>query len=211
MKKIFTLLTLSSVVFITSSSLVTAQASGIQAGFGTFADVIKTFNTTVVQALGTLFMSGAVVAFFFGVAKFVWGLREGNEKVITDGKQFMIWSLVGLFTMFSVYGIITFFQKTLLPGSTNSITIPDVNYGGGGSGSAGVNPPGQAGAYTCPDGITKYDKPSDFQAACNKTNPGQVGGENLKANGDQCTLSSQCSSGNCQSGPYGSQCAIPLP
>lgn len=207
MKKIFTLLTLSSVVFIVSSSLVTAQgsATGVQAGLSTFADVIKTFNTTVVQALGTLFMSGAVVAFFYGVATFVWGLREGDTKVITAGKQFMIWSLVGLFTMFSVYGIIKFFQGTLLQGyDASSITIPDVNYGGGAGGAVGGG--GTAG------GGSGGAVGSGGAAGGGSGGTVGGGGTTKKADGEACTFSEECLSGSCQSTPYSSrQCAIPMP
>lgn len=168
MKKSFALVTISAIAFLALTSF--ASAAGVQDGMGTLADIIKTFNETVVKALGTLIMSAAVVAFFYGLAHFIWGLREGEPKVITNGKQFMFWSLTALFVMFSVYGIIKFFQGTLLPGSSFNITIPEVNYGGGG----GTGAAGQPTGYLCEDGVTKYFDPSFKSTAC-KTTTGGVG------------------------------------
>ena len=137
MKKSFTFTLLTLTTFFVFSHFASAQVSavGAQQGLTTFASLITTFNNTVVKALATLFLSGAVVAFFFGVATFIWGLREGKTDAITNGKQFMIWSLVGLFVMFSVYGIIKVAQS-LVPGlNATSITVPDFNMGGNGLGS----------------------------------------------------------------------------
>ena len=147
MKNPFILANISLATFLTLTTLTSAEggAAGVQAGMGTFADLINTFNQTVVKALGTLFMSSAVVAFFYGLARFIWGLREGETKSITNGKQFMIWSITALFVMFSVYGIIRFFQS-FVPGlNQNTITIPEINYGGSGSSGSSVGSGGTSG------------------------------------------------------------------
>jgi hypothetical protein len=137
MKKNLILVATTLITLLAISATASAQvtAVGAQQGLTTFAGLITTFNNTVVKALATLFLSGAVVAFFFGVAKFIWGLREGKSDAITNGKQFMIWSLIGLFVMFSVYGIIRVAQS-LVPGlNSSTITVPDFNMGGNGLGS----------------------------------------------------------------------------
>ena len=145
MKKNLTLVAVTLTTFLAISYTAFAQVSAVSAqqGLTTFAGLITTFNNTVVKALATLFLSGAVVAFFFGVAKFIWGLREGKADAITNGRQFMIWSLIGLFTMFSVYGIIRVAQS-LIPGlNSSTITVPDFNIGGSGAtpnANTGVNP-----------------------------------------------------------------------
>jgi succinate dehydrogenase/fumarate reductase cytochrome b subunit len=141
MKKLFILAGVSFATGLLFTSIASAQltATGVQQGMGTFADIINTFNTTIVKALGTLFMAGGVVAFFFGLANFIWGLRQGDTNVIKNGKQFMIWSLVALFVMFSVYGIIKFAQS-MFPGlGDNTITIPELRYQGGGGAAGGAS------------------------------------------------------------------------
>ena len=135
LKKLIALTTVSVTTFLVLTTVVSAQsgAVGAQQGFGTLAGLITTFNNTIVKALGTLFISGAVVAFMFGIAQFIWGMREGVEKNITNGKQFMIWGIIALFVMFSVYGIINLIRDTLCPECSNTIIVPNVRYQGGGS------------------------------------------------------------------------------
>lgn len=162
MKKIFTfiVLTFTSTLFLTSlASAQGVSSAGVQQGMGTFAGLINTFNSTIVKALGTLFLSGAVVAFFWGVAQFIWGMRSGKPEVLTNGKQFMIWALIGLFVMFSVYGIIRFAQS-IVPGlDSNTITIPNVQFGGTGATAGGAGAIGSSDTMlTCSDGITKYSQ-----------------------------------------------------
>lgn len=214
MKKTLTLVAVASTFLFSLTALAAfAQVSstGVEQGFGTLASIINAFNKTIVKALGTLFLSCGVVAFFFGLMKFIWGLREGETKAITNGKQFMIGSLTALFVMFSVYGIIKFFQS-MVPGlDNNSISIPEIRYEGqvGGGQGGGIPAGGAQGGTLCPNGVGRYNNPSDYRIMCDNSG-GSAGGAQggaLRANGEQCTLSSQCSSGNCQSGPYGSQCA----
>jgi hypothetical protein len=56
----------------------------------------------------------AILAFFWGIARYVFA-QSTDGKV--DGKNVMIWSLVAIFVMTSLYGIITLAQSTL--GITN--------------------------------------------------------------------------------------------
>lgn len=170
MKKSFLLATFSFGAFLVITSLASAQVSsaGVQAGMGTFAELINTFNKTVVKALGTLFMSGAVVAFFYGLARFILGLRGGEPKVIANGKEFMIWALTALFVMFSVYGIVRFFQG-FVPGlNQNTITIPEIIYGGG-AGAAATNNEASV-RKTCPDGVHFYYDSFDYNINCIQSN-----------------------------------------
>lgn len=48
----------------------------------------------------------ALIYFFWGVAQFI--LKEaGNDKAREDGKKKIMWGVVALFVMFSIYGIIS--------------------------------------------------------------------------------------------------------
>ena len=86
-----------------------STATALQ-GIGNFSSLISTFTSTVATSLATLLLSAAMIAFFYGIVMYIWGIREGETKKITDGNLFMRWSLVALFVMFSVYGIIKFGQ-----------------------------------------------------------------------------------------------------
>ena len=49
--------------------------------------------------------------FLWGMVEFLWALKDG--KVQDTGKDHMIWGLVGMFIMVSVYGIIALIMNTL--------------------------------------------------------------------------------------------------
>jgi hypothetical protein len=115
--------------------IVAAQATPITdvtAGINSFAGVVNLFTTQVVKAVSTLFLSLALVAFFFGIAQFIWGTRDGDATKAKNGKQFMLWGMIALFVMFSVYGIIKFGQGILFNGrDVTTIQIPSFNFGTG--------------------------------------------------------------------------------
>lgn len=130
------------------------SVAGAQVGINTFAELITLFTSQIISALGALFLSAGVVAFFYGVVQYIWGLRQGDAAKAKVGNSFMIWGLVGLFTMFSVYGIIKLAQS-IIPGlDSTTITIPRVNFGTGSSSRTSpapgivLTPPG----YTCTQG-----------------------------------------------------------
>lgn len=79
--------------------------------FQTFGALVDSFTTNVIDSLGFMAKAIAVVAFFFGMVKYIYGLREGNGEKTKIGNQFMIWGLVALFVMYSVTGIIFLTQK----------------------------------------------------------------------------------------------------
>jgi len=52
-----------------------------------------------------------MLAFFWGLAKFI--LDAGDERARTEGKRFMLWGLIALFVMVSLWGIVSIFTNTL--------------------------------------------------------------------------------------------------
>ncbi|PIQ66255.1 MAG: hypothetical protein COV96_02460 [Candidatus Zambryskibacteria bacterium CG11_big_fil_rev_8_21_14_0_20_42_18] len=76
----------------------------------------------LINPLLSLAVGLALVAFFWGLAKFIFRLG-GDEKAVEDGKRIMKWGLIALFVMVSVWGIIELIQQDLLglnSGSTSS-------------------------------------------------------------------------------------------
>ena len=66
----------------------------------------------------------ALLLFFWGVVKYIWSEGQGRG----DGKKIMVWGIIALFVMVSVWGIVTFLQIEILGGSgPTSITIPTIN------------------------------------------------------------------------------------
>ena len=56
----------------------------------------------------------ALLIFFWGLVKFIFA--QGSETAKADGKKVMLWGLIALFVMVSVWGIVRFMQDALLNG-----------------------------------------------------------------------------------------------
>ena len=94
-------------------------------GITTIGVLIKDVTDKILTGLITLFATAALVAFFFGMVKFILASREGQEGEITKGKQFMLWSVIALFVMFSIWGIVNYAQ-TIFGVTDNTIKIPKI-------------------------------------------------------------------------------------
>ncbi len=57
----------------------------------------------------------ALLIFFWGLVKFIFA--QGSETAKADGKKVMLWGLIALFVMVSVWGIVRFMQDALLSGT----------------------------------------------------------------------------------------------
>ena len=68
-----------------------------------FTDYIVDPAILVVFAAGFFF-------FVFGLVEFMWNLNEGSAQ--SQGKQHMLWGIVGMFIMVSVYGIVALISNT---------------------------------------------------------------------------------------------------
>jgi hypothetical protein len=79
-------------------------------GTGTLQSLIAVIGN-IVNRLVVIGGGVAVVAFFYGIAIFV--LNAGDEKKVEEGKSWMFWSVIALFVMITIWGIIGLLQNTL--------------------------------------------------------------------------------------------------
>lgn len=63
----------------------------------------------------------ALVIFLWGIFKFI--KNGGDEKAREEGKQIMLWGVIGLFVMLCVWGFVAILAHTLLGGN---IVIPQL-------------------------------------------------------------------------------------
>ena len=106
-----------------------------------YADSVDDFffkvNKTIINPAIEFAFIVAFVVFIFGVMEFIRG--AGNEEKRTQGKQHMLWGLVGFIIMFGVFGIINLLtstfgiggvnvsnkeQNVVLPGNMQELKIP---------------------------------------------------------------------------------------
>lgn len=76
----------------------------------------------------------ALLVFFYGIVKYVWSEGAGKD----EGKKIMIWGVVALFVMSSVWGIVAFVRIELGVGSDSSMPVPTIDGGGSGDNNDSV-------------------------------------------------------------------------
>ena len=76
-----------------------------------FREFVCVITNNILSPLIPILITLAVIAFFWGVAKYV---IQGahDEKSREQGKQIMLWGIVGLFVMVSVWGLVTIVKNT---------------------------------------------------------------------------------------------------
>jgi len=75
----------------------------------------------ILSPLVYLIIAAAVIMFLWGVFKFI--RAEGDDK--QAGKEFIVWGLVGLFVMVSVWGLVSILSNTFILNNT-SINVPSL-------------------------------------------------------------------------------------
>ncbi|MBM3272266.1 hypothetical protein FJY94_03275 [Candidatus Kaiserbacteria bacterium] len=74
------------------------------------SDLIGRFVTYILNPLILLIFAAGFFLFMYGLVKFMFALRSGAPS--QDGKQHMLWGIVGMFIMVSVEGIIYMIDST---------------------------------------------------------------------------------------------------
>ncbi len=75
-------------------------------------NIIQKVNEAILQPLIALLMAAAVAYFLFGVMKFV--KDQDSEDAQVEGKKHMLWGVIGIAIMVSVYGILNFINSFVL-------------------------------------------------------------------------------------------------
>ena len=78
----------------------------------------------IVRTLGPIIFGLAIVFFFWGVAKYI--LAAGDAKGAAEGRSIMIYGVIAIAVMASVYGLVFFLQTTFGISSTSTIAVPSI-------------------------------------------------------------------------------------
>jgi len=76
----------------------------------------------IVDLLVPLFIGIALVAFLFGLAKYIFA--AGNEEAQANGRKIMVAGIIGLFVAVSIWGIITVLGTSLGINQGGTIPVP---------------------------------------------------------------------------------------
>lgn len=72
------------------------------------------FFLWITRSLIPIFITLALVAFFWGIAKFI--LAAGNAEKREEGRKIIIYGIISLFVMITLVGILSFLQATFFGG-----------------------------------------------------------------------------------------------
>lgn len=76
----------------------------------TVSSIIGRFETYIVDPVLLILFAGGFFFFVYGLVEFLITMNQGGEK--NEGKEHMIWGVVGMLIMVSVYGIISLLDNT---------------------------------------------------------------------------------------------------
>lgn len=113
MKQLFQ--SISVLALLLSPALAFAQGGGIEVLIVRFGQIVG-IATPIVAGL-------ALLVFLWGLVKFI--VKADDEEARTQGRQFMVWGVVALFVMASLWGIIFFIGFSLgIDTSGGSLPVP---------------------------------------------------------------------------------------
>lgn len=98
-----------------------AQGAGIQTGN---LQAILTFIGTVVRQLIPIIFGLAIVYFFWGLAKYV--RSAGDAKAAAEGKSIMIYGVIAIAVMVSIYGLVAWLQNLFGVTAGGAVVLPVV-------------------------------------------------------------------------------------
>ena len=86
--------------------------------------LIASVNRVIINPLIIFIFSLALIMFLFGLVKFL-ANREAGTQTSSEGKNHMLWGVVGMAIMMSVFGIMNFIANTIGVEDTININIQD--------------------------------------------------------------------------------------
>ena len=72
--------------------------------------LVQKINSAILQPITVLLVAASLISFFYGLVSFL-ANQEGEKK--SAGKKHMMYGLIGLFIIFSVYGIMNTLTATI--------------------------------------------------------------------------------------------------
>ena len=84
--------------------------------------LFTSIGLSIIPFLGAV----AFLVFVWGVARFI--RSAGNEKEIKDSKNLLIWGVIGLFVLVTIWGIISFLQTEFGFDSGEKPFIPQIRF-----------------------------------------------------------------------------------
>lgn len=85
--------------------------------------VIDKIKAELLQPAALVIFSAGFLLFIWGLVVFLWHIEDGSAQ--EEGKDHMIWGIVGMFIMISIWSIIALIDNTLGFGATTGGSATD--------------------------------------------------------------------------------------
>ena len=105
------------------ATLALAPALAFAQQLGNIETLITSIGRVVALAL-PIVVAIALLVFFWGLVKFIFA--QGNEESKADAKRIMLWGIIALFVMISVWGLVLFVGNALGIKQGEVIIVPTV-------------------------------------------------------------------------------------
>lgn len=87
--------------------------------------LINKFTEVILMGIIPLLTGLGLLYFLYGLYLFM--SASGNETKRSDGKQYILYGLIGLFVMVSVWGLVSIISSTFF--NTSNVTVPFISVG----------------------------------------------------------------------------------
>ena len=77
--------------------------------------LLQRLNQFVIAPIEMVIFAAGFLLFMWGLVKFMWNVGEGGDQ--TEGKQHMLWGLIGMFLMVSIWSVIALIDNTFSLGA----------------------------------------------------------------------------------------------
>lgn len=100
-----------------------SSCADIYNGEGGFEGLVDYFGCVLARSVVPVLFALAMVVFLWGVTQFI--MNSADEAKRSQGKQFMVWGIIGLFVMFSIWGLVSILRNTVDPNQSGTdLLIP---------------------------------------------------------------------------------------
>jgi hypothetical protein len=161
MKKILLSLGMVSIVGVASAQQVLSNVDNI----------INKLKEIVSGGVAGLLMSLVFVVFLLSIITFIWKRRSGDDKGMNDAKNMLGWSVIAMFVMVAIWGLVVFLSQTFGVGLGGNVykpaTLPVEKTTGGNPGASNLKPSGAScqNSNECQSGVCE-DPLGAFVGTC---------------------------------------------
>jgi hypothetical protein len=103
--------------FVSVSRYVFAQDVPVSLKDKTFQEVVTEFILKAGTYVLTLLVALTVFMFLYGLAKYMFK-GQGSDTARSEGRKLMLWGIIGIFVMTSVWGFVSILASTIGHDST---------------------------------------------------------------------------------------------